>query len=253
MDLGLKGKKAILVGANGGIGRVVARTLAAEGCDVAICGRSQGKVDTVAAELTKIGVKTYAEALDVTDPAAVPTFVEKAAATLGGCDIFISFTSVNPGEDTDAAWETVLGTDILPMRRGIAAARPFLAQSGDGSIVCISSTGAVEEFMGVQPYNALKAAVINYSAALSQSLAGEGIRANCITPGPVWTDDGPWPQIKAGAPEFFDQIVSAIPAGRMTTGEELAKTIVFTASPACKAMTGANIVVDGAFTKRVQF
>lgn len=253
MDLGLKGRKAIVTGGTRGIGRAIAGLFAAEGCDVAICGRSQSKVDIVGAELTGIGVRNYAEALDVADPAAVPAFVEKAAAALGGCDIFISFTSVNPGEDTDAAWQLVLGTDILPMRRGIAAARPFLAQSGDGSIVCISSTGAVEEFMGVQPYNALKAAVINYSAALSQSLAAEGIRANCITPGPVWTDDGPWPQIKAGAPEFFDQIVSAIPTGRMTTGEELAKTIVFTASPACKAMTGTNIVVDGAFTKRVQF
>ena len=253
MDLGLKGKKAILVGANGGIGRAVANVLAGEGCSVAICGRSQGKVDVVAGELAAAGVPHYAEALDVTDPASVPAFVEKAAGELGGCDIFISFTSINPGEDTDAAWETVLNADILPMRRGIAAAKPFLLQSEDGSIICMSSTGAVEEFMGVQPYNALKAAVINYSAALAQSLAAEGVRANCFTPGPVWTDDGPWPQIKKSAPEFFDSIVAQIPAGRMTTGEELAKAIVFTASPACKAMTGTNIVVDGGFTKRVQF
>lgn len=253
MDLGLNGKKAILVGANGGIGRAVAKVLAAEGCSVAICGRTQDKVDVVKGELDAAGVKNYAEALDVTDAAAVPAFVEKAARELGGCDIFISFTSVNPGEDSDEAWESVLRTDILPMRRGIAAAKPFLLQSDDGSIVCMSSTGAVEEFMGVQPYNALKAAVINYSAALAQSLAGEGVRANCITPGPVWTEDGPWPQIKQGAPEFFDQIVASIPAGRMTSGEEIANAIVFTASPACKSMTGANLVIDGGITKRVQY
>ncbi|PEQ14441.1 3-ketoacyl-ACP reductase [Novosphingobium sp. PC22D] len=253
MDLGLKGKKAILVGANGGIGRAVAQVLASEGCDVAVCGRTQDKVDIVVGEVNGAGVRAFGETIDVTDAEAVPAFVEKAAAELGGCDIFISFTSVNPGEDTDAAWDLILKTDILPMRRGIAAAKPFLAKSEDGSIVCMSSTGAVEEFMGVQPYNALKAAVINYAAAQAQSLAAEGIRANCITPGPVWTDDGPWPQIKAAAPEFFDQIVGQIPAGRMTTGEEIAKAIVFTASPACKAMTGANIVVDGGITKRVQF
>jgi 3-oxoacyl-[acyl-carrier protein] reductase len=105
----------------------------------------------------------------------------------------------------------------------------------------------------VQPYHALKAAVIAYSSALAQSFAAEGIRANCITPGPVWTEDGPWPQIKEAAPEFFEQIVSGIPAGRMTTGEELANAIVFAASPACRSMTGANIVIDGGFTKRVQF
>lgn len=253
MDLGLKGMKAILVGANGGIGRAVAKVLAAEGCAVAICGRTQDKVDTVKGELDTAGVSNYVEALDVTDAASVPAFVEKAASELGGCDIFISFTSANPGEDSDKGWETILKTDILPMRRGIAAAKPFLAKSENGSIICMSSTGAVEEFMGVQPYNALKAAVINYSAATAQALAAEGIRCNCFTPGPVWTDDGPWPQIKQSAPEFYDQIVGAIPNGRITTGEELANAIVFTASPACKAMTGANIVVDGGFTKRVQF
>lgn len=253
MDLGLKGLKAILVGANGGIGRQVALMLAGEGCNVAVCGRSQGKVDKVGGELAAKGVNHLAEALDVTDAAAVPAFVERAAKALGGCDIFISFTSVNPGEDTDAAWQLVLDTDILPMRRGIAAARPFLKESACGAIACISSTGAVEEFMGVQPYNALKAAVINYAAALAQSAAAEGIRVNCITPGPVWTEDGPWPQIKEAAPEFFDSIVAQLPLGKMTSGEDMARTIAFAVSPACMTMTGANIVVDSGMTKRVQF
>lgn len=253
MDLGLKGLKAILVGANGGIGRKVAHAFADEGCHVAVCGRSQAKVDKIAGELAGKGVTVHAEALDVTDAAAVPAFVENAAKVLGGCDIFISFTSVNPGEDTDAAWQLVLDTDILPMRRGIAAARPFLKESGNGSVICISSTGAVEEFMGVQPYNALKAAVIAYSSALSQTLAAEGIRANCITPGPVWTEDGPWVYIKENMPDFYNGIMAQLPLGAMTTGEDLARTIVFTASPACKTLTGANIVVDSGLTKRIQF
>ncbi|RVQ66558.1 SDR family oxidoreductase [Croceicoccus ponticola] len=253
MDLGLKGMKAILVGANGGIGRKVAQALAAEGCHVAICGRTQDKVDKVVGELSPTGVTVYSEALDVTEPTSVPAFVEKAAGALGGCDIFISFTSANPGTDTDDCWETILRADILPMRRGIEAAMPYLEKSDAGSIICMSSTGAVEEFMGVQPYNALKAAVMNYAAGLSQKLAPQGIRANCITPGPVMTDDGPWNYIKDNMTEFYDGIMAQIPMGRMTTGEELAKTIAFVASPACKAMTGANIVVDAGFTKRVQF
>jgi len=253
MDLGLKGLKAILVGANGGIGRQVAFALADEGCDVAVCGRSQGKVDKVAGELAAKPVKSFAEALDVTDAEAVPAFVEKAAKELGGCDIFISFTSVNPGEDTDAAWQLVLDTDILPMRRGIAAALPYLKQSKSGSIICMSSTGAVEEFMGVQPYNALKAAVIAYSAAQAQTLAPEGIRVNCFTPGPVWTEDGPWPQIKEAVPDLYNSIFAQLPMGKMTAGEDLAKTIAFVASPTCATMTGANIVVDSGLTRRIQF
>lgn len=253
MDLGLKGRKAILVGANGGIGRVVALTLAGEGCHVAVCGRSEAKVDKVRGELEAKGVTVFAQAADVTDAAAVPAFVESAAAALGGCDIFISFTSANPGVDTDEAWQTILDTDILPLRRGVAAAQPHLLKSDAGSVVIISSTGAVEEFMGVQPYNALKAAVMVYSNALSQTLASQGVRVNCVTPGPVWTEDGPWPQIKAAAEDFYNGIVAQIPLGRLTTGEEMANAIVFVASPACKAMTGANLVVDGGFTKRVQF
>jgi 3-oxoacyl-[acyl-carrier protein] reductase len=249
MDLGLKGLKAILVGANGGIGRKVAHALVAEGCHVAICGRSQDKVDKIVGELGNKGVTFIAEARDVTDAEAVPAFVESAAKALGGCDIFISFTSVNPGEDSDA----VLDTDILPMRRGIAAARPFLKESPNGSIICMSSTGAVEDFMGVQPYNALKAAVMAYSSALSQSLAAEGIRVNCITPGPVWTEDGPWVQIKEQMRDFYDGIVAQLPLGALTSGEDMAKTIAFVASPACKTMTGANIVVDSGLTKRNQF
>ena len=253
MDLGLAGKNAILVGANGGIGRKVAHALAAEGCNVAVCGRSQGKVDKIVGELGSSGVKVFAEALDVTDKDAVPTFVDKAATVLGGCDIFISFTSANLGEDSDAGWEAVMNADILPMRRGVAAAKPYLLRSDTGSIICVSSTGAVEEFMGVQPYNALKAAVMVYSASLSQSLAAQGVRVNCITPGPVMTEDGPWPYIKENMKDFYEGIMAQIPIGRMTTGEEIANAIAFVASPACKAMTGANLVVDGGFTKRVQF
>jgi 3-oxoacyl-[acyl-carrier protein] reductase len=253
MDLGLGGLKAILVGANGGIGRKVAHALVGEGCNVAICGRSQAKVDKIAGELGGKGVTFIAEALDVTDAAAVPAFVDRAAAALGGCDIFISFGSINLGVDTDEGWQAMLDSDILPLRRGVAAARPFLAQSKCGSVICLSSSGAVEEFMGVQPYNAMKAAVMVYSAGLSQALAAEGIRVNCFTPGPVWTEDGPWVGIKEAAPDFVDGLVAQIPLGRMTDGAELAKAIAFVASPACSTMTGANIVVDGGLTKRVQF
>ena len=253
MDLGLGGKKAILVGANGGIGRKVAHALAAEGCHVAICGRSQDKVDKLVGELADSGVTVHSQSLDVTDPESVPAFVDAAADALGGCDIFISFTSANLGEDSDAGWQAVMDADILPLRRGVAAARPHLEKSEAGSIVCISSTGAVEEFMGVQPYNALKAAVMVYASGLAQSMAAAGVRVNCITPGPVMTEDGPWAGIKESMPEFYDGILSQIPMGRMVDGEELARTIAFVASPASSGMTGANIVVDGGFTKRVQF
>ncbi|AUW60303.1 3-ketoacyl-ACP reductase [Sphingobium sp. SCG-1] len=253
MDLELKGRKAILAGANASIGRRVANILAQEGCDIALCGRTESKVDAVTQELSALGVKAIGEAVDVTDAEAFPAWVASAADQLGGCDIFISFVSVNPGVDTAEAWTTVLNGDILPLVRGIQAALPALERSDAGSIVTISSTGAVEEFMGPQPYNALKAAIMNYSAALAQKYAPQGLRVNTVTPGPIYTDDGPWAYIKKNMTEFHDSILQQIPMGRMGSGEELAKAIAFIASPACRYMTGANVVIDGGMTKRVQF
>jgi NAD(P)-dependent dehydrogenase (short-subunit alcohol dehydrogenase family) len=235
MDIGLKGRKAILAGANAGIGRAVAKVLAAEGCDVALCGRTQQKVDNVVSEVSALGVKAVGGAVDVTDAEAFPQWVSNAAEELGGCDIFISFVSVNPGVDTPEA------------------ALPALEKSDAGSIVTISSTGAVEDFMGPQPYNALKASIINYSAALAQKYAPQGLRVNCVTPGPIYTDDGPWAYIKENMRDFHDSILQQIPCGRMGTGEEAARAIAFIASPACRYMTGANVVVDGGLTKRVQY
>lgn len=253
MDLGLKGKKAILVGASHGIGLATAHALAAEGVDIALCSRSQGSVDAALAALGGYGVKLTGASVDVTDAAAHSAWIAAAAEELGGCDIFIPFTSANTGVDDEAGWRTVFDTDTLPLMRGVQAALPYLQKSDAGSIVTISSTAAVEEFIGPGAYNALKAATINYTSALAQKFAPEGIRVNCITPGPIEMEGRAWDQIKQGMPEFYDGMLKQIPFGRMGTGEEVAKAIVFVASPVCRYMTGANLVIDGGFTKRVQF
>lgn len=253
MDLGLKGRRAILAGANASIGRAVAKVLAAEGCDIALCGRTQAKVDLVTSEIEALGTHAFGASVDVTDAEAFPAWVTKATDQLGGCDIFISFVSCNPGNDSPESWVTVMNGDLLPLVRGVQAALPALEKSDAGSIVTISSTGALEEFMGPQPYNAIKAAIINYSSGLAQKYAPQGLRVNCVSPGPIYTEDGPWAYIKENMTEFHDGIVSQIPMGRMGTGEELARAIAFIASPACRFMTGANVLIDGGFTKGVQY
>lgn len=253
MDLGLKGKKAILIGASHGIGLATAQALAAEGCDIALCSRSQGSVDTAVAAVSAHGTKVIGGIVDVTDTDGHTAWIEKAIEALGGCDIFIPFTSANTGVDDTEGWMTVLNTDLLPLVNGIKAALPALKKSDTGSIVTISSTAALEEFMGAMPYNALKAAVLNYSAALSQQLAPEGVRVNCISPGPIFMEGRAWDDVKDAMPEFYENIMSQIPMGRMGTGEEVARAITFLASPACAYMTGANLVVDGGMTKRVNY
>lgn len=253
MDLGLRGKRAILAGASRGIGRATARLLAREGCDVAICARGAGGVEAVVKELSGLGVKAFGRSVDLADRAAYQAWVHEAAGQLGGCDIFVCFSSAGGGPASEETWKANFELDLLATFRGIEAALPHLEKSDAGAIVAVSSTAALEEFMGPQAYNAIKAAVINYAAALAQSLAAKKIRVNTVSPGPIYVEDGPWAWIKANMRPLYDQTLAAIPMGRMGTDEEAARAIVFLASPVSSFTTGTNLVVDGGVTRRVQY
>lgn len=253
MDLGLKGKNAIIVGGARGIGRATAEILASEGANVAICARDQKNVDQAVASLSAKGIKATGAAVDVTDGDAYRAWVTTAGEELGGIDIFIGMASAGGGVMDESGWRANLETDIFGTTRGVEAALPFLKKSQAGSIILMSSTAAVETFLMPQPYNALKAALITWGAQLSQSLATDGIRVNTVSPGPTYFDGGAWDMIKTHAAQIFDSTVASSPAGRLGTPEEVANAVVFLASPAAGFITGANLVVDGGFTKRVQF
>ena len=108
-------------------------------------------------------------------------------------------------------------------------------------------------FGGARPYNALKAAVINYMSNLATQLAPKNIRANTVSPGTIYFDDGVWGKRKQEAPASYAAALAQNPMGRMGTPEEVAKAVAFIASPAASFITGANLVVDGGFTRRVQY
>ena len=120
-------------------------------------------------------------------------------------------------------------------------------------MVFISSTAALE-FLGVpQPYNAMKAALIAHANDLSQSLAPRGIRVNVVSPGPIYFEGGNWEMIKQTMPAIYERTLAQCAIGRMGTAEEVARAVVFLASPAASLVTGANLVADGGFTKRVSY
>jgi len=104
-----------------------------------------------------------------------------------------------------------------------------------------------------QAFNALKAALITYGSQLSQSLAAQNIRVNIVSPGAIYYPGGNWEVIKSAVPALYEGTLAQMPMGRFGEPEEVAKGIVFMASPACPYMTGAHLVIDGGFTKRVQF
>lgn len=253
MDLGLKRLKAVLAGASKGIGRATAEALAVEGCDVAICARGRDGVDKAVQALKAHDVRVIGDAVDVANAAAYTDWVKRAAEGLGGCDIFISFVSAGGGPASEETWKAVFEHDLLATWRGIQTALPFLEKSKAGSIVAISTTAALEEFLGPQAYNAMKAAVINHAHAMSQALAPKGIRVNTVSPGPIYIEGGAWNWVKDNMKPVYDTTLKAIPMGRMGDAGEVGRAIAFVASPACRFMTGTNVVVDGGFTRRVQY
>lgn len=253
MDLGLKGLKAVLVGAGRGIGAATAQVLAAEGCDVAIGARTEKQVNKTAEALKAHGGKVHSGTVDVADPEAYKAFVDGAADALGGIDIFICFTSAGGGGADEKMWKANFELDLMATVRGIDAATPYLSKSDNAAIVTISTTAALEYFMSPQAYNAIKAAVIAHSSNLAVMLAPQGIRVNTVSPGPIFIEGGSWDFIKNNMEQVYEATVKSVPMGRLGTGEEVANAIAFAASPAVPFMTGTNIVVDGAVTKRVQY
>jgi NAD(P)-dependent dehydrogenase (short-subunit alcohol dehydrogenase family) len=252
MDLGLRGKKVILTGATRGIGRACAELFASEGADIALCARSADEVETAVRDLSQRGVRVLGVAVNVRDGEAYKAWLARTAESLGGCDVFVPGVSAGGGFDSEKNWIKNFEIDVMHTVRGCEALMPHLEKSGQGSIVIIGSTNAVETFAAPMAYNAMKAALITYGKQLSQFTGKKGVRVNTVSPGPIYFEGGAWEMIKGSQPKFYDWAIKQIPSGRMGSAEEIARVIVFIASPAAALITGANIIADNGFTKRVQ-
>ena len=253
MDLGLKGKKVIMSGGSHGIGLETLKLLTAEGADVAFFSRDQGRIDSALAAVAGNPGKASGEVFDLTGNLdGYVAWLSATADKLGGCDIFINMASAS-GQGATQDWQKCFDIDIMSAVKGIATLTPALEASGAGSIIIMSSTAAVETFIMPQAYNAIKAALITHASQLSQALAAKGIRVNTVSPGPIEFPTGNWGAIKNAMPDFYKGMVAQVPTGRLGAPEEVARSIVFLASPASSYTTGANLIIDGGFTKRVQF
>jgi len=252
MDLGLKGRRAIVTGGSKGIGRHIAELLADEGCHVAICARNEGEVEAAVKALSAKGVTAWGQALDVADKAALEGWVAGAAERLGGIDIVVANVSALAGEGTEEAWEKQFQVDVMHTVRTVNAAMPFLETSDAGSIVAISSVSGREVDFFAGSYGATKAALIHYTHGLAVQLAPRNIRVNAVSPGNVYFEGGVWNTIETGNPELFKAAIELNPTKRMAKPEEVARGAVFLASPAASYISGTNLVIDGALTKGVQ-
>lgn len=189
---------------------------------------------------------------DVADRHALRSWVADSAAALGGIDIVVGNVSALAVADDEEAWKAEFETDMMHSVRLVNAAMPWLEKSKAASITLISSVSGREiDFTG-PAYGAFKAAIVHYAQGLAHKLAGNGIRANTVSPGNTYFDGGIWQWIEKNNPALFAEAMKLNPTGRMARPEEIARGVVFLASPASSFTTGTNLVIDGALTRGVQ-
>ena len=251
MDLGLKGKRAVITGGSKGIGRAIAQGFADEGAHVSICARNADEVAATVAALQAKGVKAFGRALDVADAPALAQWIADSAAELGGIDALVCNVSALAVGDSAETWEKSFRIDMLHSVNAVAAAVPFLEKSSCASIVLISSVSGFEVDFAAGSYGAFKAALIHYAKGLSRQLVGKGIRVNAVSPGNTYFDGGIWQTIEKNMPDLYNSTLKVNPTGKFGTPAEVANGVVFISSPAASRISGTNLVIDGALTVAV--
>jgi 3-oxoacyl-[acyl-carrier protein] reductase len=264
MDLGLKGKVALITGASQGIGKAIALTLAEEGCNLAICARRKEALDSSAKEIRAKGVEVLAIQSDVTKPEDNKNFVSQAAKKFGRIDILVNNAGHGNASDPMELPEEVFRHHMDLMLFGpIQLCRevvPYMRKQGWGRIINISS------IFGKQPgnqldYDSIKASLQMVTKDLSNHLAKDNILVNAVCPGPIRTPlwEGPGAlaerlgqQLGMSAPEVMKWFAQQnIPLGHHGDPEDIANIVAFLASDKAKFITGQAINVDGGMVKAV--
>ena len=255
MDLGLKGKTALVTGASEGIGSAVARKLADEGVRVAICARTDAKLKATAAEIARdTGMEIVPIPADLRSLAGCQGVVAQAAERLGGLDILVN----NAGASAfgafvdlpDDAFVDAINGKLLGYIRCAKAAIPHMQRRGAGNIVNI--TGTTQQAVPLHtPGSACNAAIRMFSKELAIELGPLGIRVNSVAPGRIQTARADR-MLEANAtaqgttPEvLLAQLIKTIPSGRVGTIDDIGDAVCFLVSERATYINGAALVVDG--------
>ncbi|KAF3766936.1 short-chain dehydrogenase/reductase SDR [Cryphonectria parasitica EP155] len=255
MQLGLAGKVVLVTGGTKSIVLAIVKAFVAEGSIVHFCSRTAADVERTEKDLSAPPTaQAHGSVVNVSSPDAIKTWVSSVAAKSNGrIDVVVSNVSALSAPDTQESWDATYQTDIRGTHTLIEAALPYLKES-KGNIVNISSvSGRYVDFTAPGPYGACKAALLHYISGLGHSIAKDGMRANSVSPGNIYVQDGFWGQVEKGKPDFFAQQISNNPTGRMGTPAEVADAVLFLASERATFINAANLLVDGAVSPAIQF
>ncbi|SDN84162.1 SDR family NAD(P)-dependent oxidoreductase [Geodermatophilus sp. DSM 45219] len=252
MDLQLTGSRVLVTGGTRGIGRAIVETFVDEGAVVEFCARDAAEIEATEKAIAGRGGRATGVQLDVRDGPALTGWVEAAAGRLGGIDAVVANVSAIAVPDTEENWYTGFEVDLMHTVRLSKAALPHLEASGRGSIVAISSVSGREADFASGPYGTMKTAIVGYVSGLALQLAGRGVRANVVSPGNTYFDEGFWQGAETAMPDLYGTALGLNPTGRMGTPQEMARAVVFLSSPVSSFTTGTNLVVDGALTRGIQ-
>ena len=263
MELGLRGKVAVVTGGSVGIGLAVAEGLAAEGVDVVIAARGEARVKGDAARIAeRHGVRTVGVACDVSTRAGTDILIAATERAFGGVDILINNAGAGSNETVMAApdekWQAYWDLHVMAAVRLARGLAPLMKKRGGGVILHTASICAAQPLWYEPIYNTTKAALMMFSKTLSTELIGDNIRVNCVNPGLILTPD--WiktaKQLTADKggdwQAYLDSVANEYaPIKRFASPEELANFYVFLCSERASYSVGSSYFVDGGMLKTV--
>jgi NAD(P)-dependent dehydrogenase (short-subunit alcohol dehydrogenase family) len=260
VDLGLKGKVALVTGASQGIGAEIARELAREGCTLLLTARSAARLTERVAEIAGLGGKAVAHPADLREPGAGAAVVDAALQAFGRIDIAVNVAgSAKMGdllELSDADWAEGFALKFFGHMRLIRAAWPHLKASGGAIATIAGSAGRTPSTTGILT-GSINGALLPFSKALAERGIADGVQVNVISPGAVRTDrfDGrvkrAMETMGVDAAEAERRIVAAQGIARIAEPADVAGLVAFVVSPRGRQLQGAMIEIDGGKTKTI--